>query len=387
MAWQVRHIVASAYANNDLGSYVVDLPDFPIYRGNDDISPVVHFFNFNITQNCPYTLSIGDQVHIIGPTTSQYFEIKKVKTEKTNRTINVYVEHRLMNLKNYYLTEVELDAVITVTTDENKYCPDDNRYLDPYVYENVQMLWVIERMFYRAGINNYLFSDNTKTAFTYSATNYQFQHICLDYKMLYAINQGLSQTKEPASYISFWDFIQFCCAFWGFTFYEYNGDIIMLAKESLTDVEVNIGYGDNYLLAYEETESENKNVIALCDIYWSSHINHYYTGYGSDVVCGTNLNTDTDNQTTFNWFSNLRFLIRDTAGADGDILGAVWVDFFTNYSGVTNKMIEQSIENDYVEKYYELALNNELLAAKYYANEVTINIPAQILKVRLKDFS
>lgn len=388
MAFTVSYIVGSPFSTNDISNYVIENPNIPIYKGNDNFAPVVHSINIILSQTCPYTIAVGEQIRVTGPTTTQYFEIKKVKTEKTMRTISVYCEHRLCRLRDHYLTSAALDTLITTTADANKYIANDNRG-GVYNYANAQVLWIIEKMFYVAGISNYLLTDKTDTAITLDAINFTFEEIVIDYKMFYAINQSSTDTIEGASLITFWDFIQAVCSFWGFTFYEYNGQILMLAKDTLTLVESNIGYSDNIVLGYEETESENKNITALCDIYWAGSIDAYYAG--ADAICGTNLNTDVANEPSFTWLTNLRFLLRDASGADGDVYGngggTVYVDFLTNYSGLANNMIKQSIENNYIEKSYDLVANTELLADKYYATEVSIDIANQTLKVVYRDFT
>lgn len=388
MAWQVRHIIASPFSNTDLTSYVVNANDLPVYRGNDNFAPVVQSFSFDISQSYSGTVAVGNRIAISGPTTAQTYEVKKVKTEKTNRTINIYCEHRLCLLRDHYLTSAALNTLITTTADANKYIANDNRG-GVYNYANAQVLWIIEKMFGVAGISNYLLTDATDTAITLDAINFTFEEIVIDYKMFYTLNQSSTDTVEGASLITFWDFIQAVCSFWGFTFYEYNGQILMLAKDTLTDVETNIGYSDDYLLAYEETESENKNVVALCDIYWAGSIDAYYAG--ADAICATNLNSDVVNEPSFTWLTNLRFLLRDSSGADGDVYenggGTVYVDFLTNYSGLANNMIKTSIENDYIEKKYELIGNTELLADKYLATDVSIDISNQVLKINYRDFT
>jgi len=388
MAWQVRYIIASPYSSNDISSYVIESPRLPVYKGNDNLAPVVQGFNIVLSQSCPYTLTVVNKIQIIGPTTSHTYEIKKVKSDKTQRTIHVYCEHRLGVLRNYYLTYTQLNALITTTADANKYIANDNRG-GVYNYANAQMLWIIEKMFQAAGVASYVLTDKDDTAITLDAIDFTFEEIVIDYKMLYTINQASTDTVDGASLITFWDFIQACCSFWGFTFYEYNGNILMLAKATLSDVEDNIGYSDDYLLAYEETESDNNGVVALADIYWAGSIDAYYAG--ANAACATNLNTDVENEPSFNWHTNLRFLLRDSSGSDGDVYenggGTVYVDFITNATGLAANMIKDSIENDYVEKTYELIGNTELLADKYLANDVSIDIGNQILYVNYKDFT
>jgi hypothetical protein len=143
---------------------------------------------------------------------------------------------------------------------------------------------------------------------------------------------------------------------------------------------------DSYLDDYIETESVNKGETALTDIWWTGLIHEYYessTNYNIDA----NLNTDTVNPTTFQWYNNLRFLMRSLAIAAGagDVSGA-YVDFITNASGLTNNFIKVSIENDYVKKEY-LFFDQSILSDEYYGNEVILNVAESSLKVIYKDFS
>jgi hypothetical protein len=82
MAWQVRYVVVSPFSNSDVSDYVIEPPKVPIYKGNDDLAPVVHGFTVVLSQTCPYTIGIANRIIISGPTTAQTFEIKKVKYER-----------------------------------------------------------------------------------------------------------------------------------------------------------------------------------------------------------------------------------------------------------------------------------------------------------------
>jgi len=381
MAFTCRYFDSSYH---DITDYYLGPNDVPLYKSNDNFAPVIHFFTAEISFSCPETFVLGNTIQILGPSIGQTFVIKKISKNYQTRKTYLYCEHRLCKLKDYYITKTNLDTAIKTTANEAYYKFRDNRYdsMPTYDYSNMSLLWVIEKMFVDAGVTGYVFSDAGDVAINIGGTDYNFEHIVLDYAMFWTINQNATKDLDPNYNITYWDFIQAVCSFWGFTFFEDKNQIIMKAMGTLTTVVP----ADSYLADYIETESVNKGETALTDIWWTGLIHEYYessTNYNIDA----NLNTDTVNPTTFQWYNNLRFLMRSLAiGAGaGDVTGA-YVDFITNASGLTNNFIKVSIENDYVEKEY-LFFDQSILSDEYYGNEVILNVAESSLKVIYKDFS